>query len=217
MAGILLLASTAIQAQVSLRDWVIEDHSGEARISEANDTLEITAPKGLTLWYSRRLTGDYEICYNAKFIMEGGQYDRLSDLNCFWAANDPKHPDDLHARGAWRNGIFRNYKTLTLFYVGYGGNYNTTTRFREYLGGDQSSHDSVARPVIREYTDPDHLLKPDIWYNIRIRVQNGLTTYSINGEELFRLAIRDGQGDGSFGLRLLENHILFTGFTVQAL
>ena len=25
-------------------------------------------------------------------VMQGGKYDRLSDLNCFWAANDPKYP-----------------------------------------------------------------------------------------------------------------------------
>lgn len=54
-------------------------------------------------------------------VMQGGKYDRLSDLNCFWAANDPKYPDDLFARSQWRDGIFKNYNTLNLFYVGYGG------------------------------------------------------------------------------------------------
>ena len=52
-------------------------------------------------------------------VMQGGKYDRLSDLNCFWAANDPKYPDDLFARSQWRDGIFKNYNTLNLFYVGY--------------------------------------------------------------------------------------------------
>ena len=35
----------------------------------------------------------------------------------------------------WRNGEFKNYNTLDLYYVGYGGNDNGTTRFREYHGG----------------------------------------------------------------------------------
>lgn len=94
------------------------------------DTLELIVPEGLTLWYKDRLTGDYEISYHICMVMNGGKHDRLSDMNCFWAANDPKHPGKLLVRSTWRNGVFRNYNTLNLFYVGYGGNDNTTTRFR---------------------------------------------------------------------------------------
>ena len=86
------------------------------------DTLELIVPEGLTLWYKDRLTGDYEISYYICTVMNGGEHDRLSDMNCFWAANDPKHPGELFARATWRNGVFRNYNTLNLFYVGYGGN-----------------------------------------------------------------------------------------------
>ena len=31
-----------------------------------------------------------------------------------------KNPDNLFARSEWRNGVFKNYNTLDLFYVGYG-------------------------------------------------------------------------------------------------
>ena len=212
-----LLSSSTLQAQISLRDWVAEDHSGEVKIEVANDTLNITTSKGLTLWYTPRLTGDYEISYYVKFVMEGGEHDRLSDLNCFWAANDPLHPDNLYARGTWRNGFFPNYKTLKLFYVGYGGNDNTTTRFREYKSGKSNDNDKIVRPILKEYTDTEHLLKPDRWFHIVIRVHQGITTYSINGEELFRHPLKEGQGDGNFGLRLLKNHILFAGFRAKAL
>ena len=81
----------------------------------SGDTLDITAPKGLTLWYNKRLTGDYEISYRIKMLMQGGKYDRLSDLNCFWGANDPEHPENLHAQAAWRKGIFQHYKSLSCF------------------------------------------------------------------------------------------------------
>ena len=213
----LLFLAIILHAQVSLKDWKVEDHSDRMRVEVAGDALDITSPMGLTLWYDHRLTGNYEITYSVKMLMQGGMNDRLSDLNCFWSANDPKHPDDLYARAAWRKGIFKNYNTLNLFYVGYGGNYNSTTRFRQYLGGMHDLSDPKVRPVIKEYTDSEHLLKPNKWYHIRIRVENGVTTYSVNGEELFRYKIKTGEGDGHFGLRLLENHVLFTGFRVEKL
>ena len=127
LGSVLMLLPFAVQAQVVLKNWTIEDHSGKVKILVSSDTLEITAPDGLTLWYNQRLTGDYEIGYRVKMLMQGGKYDRLSDLNCFWGANDPEYPDNLFARSEWRNGIFQRYKTLSLFYVGYGGNHNATT------------------------------------------------------------------------------------------
>ncbi|WP_195476668.1 DUF6250 domain-containing protein [Bacteroides finegoldii] len=210
----LLVISVTLQAQVTLKHWTVEDHSAKMRIEVAGDTLDITAPKGFTMWYNHRLTGDYEISYRVKMLMQGGKNDRLSDLNCFWGANDPEHPGNLYARSAWRNGIFPNYRSLDLFYVGYGGNYNTTTRFRRYYGGTYDMEDPRVRPVIKEYKDPEHLLKPNKWYHIRICVKNGVTMYSVDGEELFTYNIRPGECDGQFGLRLLNNHVLFTDFQI---
>ena len=215
--SILMLLPLMVQAQIALKNWTIEDHSGEVKIIVSGDTLEITAPKGLTLWYNQRLTSDYEISYRVKMLMQSGKYDRLSDLNCFWGANDPEHPGNLFERSEWRNGIFQHYKTLSLFYVGYGGNHNSTTRFRQYFAKAADTSDAIARPVIKEYTDKSHLLFPNKWYDIQIRVEKGITTYRINGEELFRLTIKDNEGDGHFGLRLLENHTLFTNFQVKSL
>lgn len=215
--SILMLLPLMVQAQIALKNWTIEDHSGEVKIIVSGDTLEITAPKGLTLWYNQRLTGDYEISYRVKMLMQGDKYDRLSDLNCFWGANDPEPPGNLFARSEWRNGIFQHYKTLSLFYVGYGGNHNSTTRFRQYFAKAADTSDAIARPVIKEYTDKSHLLFPNKWYDIQIRVEKGITTYRINGEELFRLTIKNNEGDGHFGLRLLENHTLFTNFQVKSL
>ena len=141
-------------------------------------------PEGLTLWYKDRLTGDYEISYHICMVMNGGKHDRLSDMNCFWAANDPKHPGKLLVRSTWRNGVFRNYNTLNLFYVGYGGNDNTTTRFRRYYGQFYDVDEARIKPLIKEYTDPAHLLKPNQWYYIQIRVQDNCTTFLVDGEEL---------------------------------
>ena len=109
------------QERPSLGHWIAEDQSGIMDFTIREDTLELIVPEGLTLWYKDRLTGDYEISYHICMVMNGGKHDRLSDMNCFWAANDPKHPGKLLARSTWRNGVFRNYNTLNLFYVGYGG------------------------------------------------------------------------------------------------
>lgn len=114
----LLLDSVVLFAQHTssfVKQWKIEDESRALQIIEHADTLELIVPGGLTLWSSQRLTGDYEISYHICMVMKGGRHDRLSDLNCFWAANDPKHPDDLFARSQWRNGVFKNYNTLNLF------------------------------------------------------------------------------------------------------
>lgn len=108
--SILMLLPLMVQAQIALKNWTIEDHSGEVKIIVSGDTLEITAPKGLTLWYNQRLTGDYEICYRVKMLMQGGKYDRLSDLNCFWGANDPEHPDNLLHAANGETAFFNTIK-----------------------------------------------------------------------------------------------------------
>lgn len=213
----LLLPASGATASCSLSDWTVEDSSGKVEITCQGDTMDIVSPDGLTLWYNQRLTGNYEITYRVRFILEGGPFDRLSDLNCFWAANDPVHPDDFFARSAWRNGEFKNYNTLNLYYVGYGGNENKTTRFRRYHGKYYGVDDARIKPVLKEYTDSAHLLKPDRWHEVRIRVCRGMTTFSMDGRELFRLPVEPGQGDGHFALRLWQNHVLFAGFKVNKL
>lgn len=199
----------------SRADWAVEDSSGKAQITCDKDTADIVSPGGLTLWYKERLTGNYEITYKVKVVIDGGEHARLSDLNCFWGADDPQHPDNLFARSGWRNGVFANYNSLDLYYVGYGGNNNTTTRFREYHGTLYGADAAQNKPLLKEYTDAPHLLKPNRWYTIGIRVENGLTTFRVNGEELFRLPVEDTKGDGHFALRLLQNHVQLTGFRVN--
>ena len=61
---------------------------------------------------------------------------------------------------------------------GYGGNDNGTTRFREYHGEYYGVDDAKIKPILKEYTDAAHLLKPNHWYEVKIRVENGATTYA---------------------------------------
>ena len=208
-------SGVAVEATNKLSDWIPEDSSGEVCITCMGDTMDIVSPDGLSLWYKHRLTGNYEISYRGKFILENGKYDRLSDMNCFWGANDPTYPNDFFTRSRWRNGEFKNYNTLNLYYVGYGGNENKTTRFREYHAEYYGVDDAKIKPVLKEYTDAAHLLKAGQWYEIRIRVVNGVTTFRVNGEELFSLPVTKGKGEGYFALRLWQNHVFFTDFKVN--
>lgn len=217
LTGCFLFISSFVEVKASsvLSNWTAETSSKNLQIVSAADGTDIVSPDGLSLWYNERLTGNYEISYRIKVLMEGGTYDRLADLNCFWGAVDPQSPTDFFARSKWRNGDFKNYNSLNLFYVGYGGNDNQTTRFREYHGKYYGIDEAKIKPILKEYTDPDHLLKPNRWYEIRIRVENGVTSYRVDGKELFRLSLAEGQGEGYFALRLWKNHVRFADFKVN--
>lgn len=217
--GLLFCIFPRIEAKDSckLANWVSEDSSGKVQITCIGDTMDIISLDGLSLWYKERLTGNYEISYRVKVVMKDGKYDRLSDLNCFWGANDPQYPEDVFARSSWRKGIFQNYNTLNLYYVGYGGNENKTTRFRKYHGEYYDIDEARIKPLLKEYTDTAHLLKPNHWYEIKIRVVDGITTYTMDNEELFRLPIKAGEGDGYYALRLWQNHVQLIDFKVNNL
>lgn len=195
--------------------WIAEDETGGATLAERGDTLEITAPAGLTLWYATPLRGSYRIVYEATVLVEGGPHDRLADLNCFWAASDPEHAEDFFARSEWRGGIFARYNSLDLLYVGYGGNENSTTRFRRYYGQRFGAPADEVKPLIGEYTDAGHLLVANRPLRIEIAVTGDRTTYTVNGEELFSRKLAPGEGDGYFGLRLLSNRTRIVGFRIE--
>ena len=182
--------------------WMIESESPDYRVKHLGDTLEIVSPKGLTLWRKEKMKGNVVIEYDACVMDEGTPEDRLSDLNCFWMASDPKFPDNLKKRMSWRSGIFVNSYSLQLYYVGLGGNHNTTTRFRRYDGDEAAITDKEKRPaILKEYTDEAHLLKPNKWYHIRLESMNGRVTYTIDGERLVDFRDAHPLNEGWFGFR----------------
>lgn len=147
--------------------------------------------------------------------MQGGANDRLSDLNCFWMAQDPQNVNNLFARSDWRNGIFSRYYSLKLYYVGFGGNNNTTSRFRKYDGDYEAFQSGKVRPdIIKEYTDADHLLKPNTWYQVRIEMKGNRMTYSLNGKKLFDFTDNTPYRSGYFGYRTVQSHQLITDLQI---
>ncbi len=199
------------------RYWKVESESPDYSLRFFGDTVELTAPKGLTLWRREKLAAPVEIEYDACVVSEGGG-DRLSDLNCFWMASDPLSPSNLWKRAAWRNGVFANCYSLQLYYLGYGGNGNTTTRFRRYDGNEAAVSDTAQRPpILREYTDEAHLLRPNHWYHIRITCQGDRTCYYIDGERLVDFREAAPLSEGWFGLRTTESRVRFANFSCRQL
>ena len=200
-----LLNSVVLFAQCEnafAQQWKIEDASHALQVIERTDTLELIVPDGLTMWYQQRLAGNYEVSYRTCMVMQGGKYDRLSDLNCFWMASDPQYPDNIWKREKWRNGIFLNCYSLQLYYMGYGGNHNSTTRFRRYDGNEAAVTNAKARPaILKEYTDADHLLEANKWYHIKITNENNRVSYYINGVRLVDFRDAEPLTEGWFGFR----------------
>ena len=195
--------------------WKVESESPDYKVIFIGDTAEIVSPKGLTLWRKEKMNGRVTIEYDACVVVEK-EGDRLSDLNCFWMASDPTCPDNIWKREKWRNGIFLNCYSLQLYYMGYGGNYNSTTRFRRYDGNEAGITDPKVRPAIwKEYTDADHLLKANHWYHIKITNEDNRISYYIDGKQLVDFRDAEPLTEGWFGFRTTLSRTRITNFRYE--
>lgn len=206
---------SALKEKLFKKHWVIEAEGEAYDTRFMNDTLEIIAPKGLTLWRKEKMTGNVTISYYARVMDEGRPCDRLSDLNCFWMASDPK-ARSVFDRMKDRQGIFTNCYGLQLYYVGYGGNSNTTTRFRRYNGNEQGKEHPDARPaILKEYTDQAHLLHPNRWYYIVLKRNGNRIRYFIDDECLVDYTDPTPLTEGWFGFRTTWSRTQITGFSYR--
>ena len=218
---VMLMMSLAVQAQAMVsgldakqfkKYWQVESESPDYRVTFSGDTCEILSPKGLTLWRKEKMKAGMTVEYDACVVDEGMDGDRLSDMNCFWLASDP-HAKDLWARSAWRSGIFVRCYTLQMYYLGYGGNHNTTTRFRRYDGDDAGVEDATKRPaILKEYTDKAHLLKANHWYHVKIESKMGHTRFFIDGECIVDYFDPRPLESGWFGFRTTLSRTRLTNF-----
>lgn len=207
-----LLFTLATVVLPSFAHWRIEAESPQTRVLWRADTLDIIAPKGISLWWDEPLTAPCTIQYRACVVMEGGPCDRLSDLNCFWMASEP------FSGMTQRAGRFVESYRLQCYYLGYGGNHNTTTRFRRYNGDALAVTDETRRPaILKEYTDADHLLKPNHWYTVRIEVTAaGRTRYYIDNELLVDYLDPTPLLRGWFAFRTTWSHTRITGVIIES-
>ena len=216
---LLMTICLTVQAQSGLNKrqfakfWQVESESPEYKVSFKGDTCEILSPKGLTLWRKEKIQQEMTVEYDACVADEGKTGDRLSDMNAFWLASDP-HAKDIWTRAAWRSGIFTRCYTLQMYYLGYGGNYNSTTRFRRYNGDEAGVDDATKRPaILKEYTDKDHLLKANHWYHVKIESTiTGHTRFYIDGECIVDYLDPQPLENGWFGFRTTLSRTRITNF-----
>jgi rhamnogalacturonan endolyase len=187
-------------------NWISElEHPSTSSVAINNGKLDISTSAGATVWFREKLSGNIMITYDAFVKNDGGVYDRVSDLNAFWMATDPKN-DNLFTR----NGKFSAYDDLNLYYSGIGGHDNTTTRFRKYQSLGE-------KPVLREYLDQDHLLNGNTLYKIKILVNKGRTQFYVNDELYFDFTDSRPYREGYFAFRTTKSHQLMDNFSVYRL
>ncbi len=211
-AAFLALAAAACAAETAvppptgnLAAWHVEQMAG-GDVIVRDGTLVIRDTAGATVWYREKLTAPVEISYDVTVVSRGGPFDRVSDLNCFWMATDPKAPDRIPSG---RSGKFSDYDSLLTYYVGYGGNNNRTTRFRRYDG-------TAARPLLPEHdlSEPRVLLEGNRTYRIRLVARDGVAEYWRDGEKIFTFRDPAPLTSGWFAFRTVKSHLEVRNFKV---
>lgn len=189
--------------------WAVELEAG-GTVRAADGALEIDVPRGATVWFRPELQGPVLIEYEATAVSQGGPNDRVSDLNSFWMATDPRSPGDLLERP--RTGKFEDYEPLRMYYVGLGGNANTTSRFRRYAG-------AAGRPLLPEHDlrAPGALLQPNRPYRVRLVASGSLIQYWRDGEKLFEMNDPDPYRRGWFGVRTTQNRMRVRNLRIHRL
>lgn len=194
-----------------LGQWLVEAER-PGRVAASGGLLDIDVPAGATVWFRPQLEGPVAIDYDAVAVAEGGPNDAVSDLNCFWMATDPRASSgDVLARP--RSGAFAEYDELRTYYAGIGGNRNTTTRFRRYVGERDN------RPLLPEHhlAGPENMLVPNRWTHIRLIAAGSRIALLRDGAPLFQLDDPAPYTKGHFGLRTTKSHLRVANFRVTRL
>src|SRR5450759_4832514 len=183
--------------------WIVEEEpSAGSSVYTMNKQLILDTRKGVTVWLNKYLEGNIAIEFDREVMVDRGKNDRLSDMNMFWMANDPRNKKPFG-----RNGVFEKYDSLRLYYAGIGGNTNTTSRFRKYEGDGR-------KPLIKEYKDALHLLTKNKQYHIRIIVKNKITSLWLNDECYFDYTDQEPLTAGYFGFRSTWSRQVVKNFRV---
>jgi hypothetical protein len=187
--------------------WVAEAQDPATRITTRHGVIDIDSPRGVTLWSPRALSGPTTIRFQAMAVAAGGPQDQVSDLNAFWMAAETDGSSPLGRRA----GRFEEYDTLRMYYVGIGGNRNTTTRLRRYVG------QAGVRPLLpaHDRADAPALLRPNVWTRITLVADGHHIAVRRDGALLFTLDDPAPYVSGWFGLRTTFSHLRIRRLTIS--
>ncbi len=171
-----------------VENWVTEwDKAKGSSYGIKDEKLWVDTQGGISVWLNQKLPQNVRIECTRNVVEEGKPNDRLSDLNFFWSCQDPKFERKS-------DGNFATYDSLALYYVGIGGNYNSTTRLRKYDGRGE-------RVLWQEKNDKAHLLTENTVYKIVLEVKQGQVSVWVNGELYFTQKDLNPLGGGYFAIR----------------
>jgi hypothetical protein len=187
--------------QHGLRAWQVEMEK-PGTVTAKDGVLDIDVPAGVTVWFRHELQGPVMIQYQATVVTAGGPNDRVSDLNSFWMATDPKSPADIFAHP--RSGKFAEYNALDMYYVGLGGNGNTTMRFRRYVAG-KAEQPLLPQNDLSVATHPEMGIVAN--QTQTLIADGSLIQYWRDGEKVFEMVDSDPYTRGWFGIRTTQNHM----------
>lgn len=184
--------------------WVVEQQPG-GTVAIEDGKMVINDAGGCTVWFRKKLDAPVRIVCE----LAVSSASRVSDMNFFWMATDPNNPDDLFFAGHERTGAFATYDTLRTYYTGYGGNTNSTTRFRRYDG-------TGTRPLLpgHDLGSPEFLLKADHVYRVELVAAEGRVQFVRDGEAIFDWVDPDPLASGWFGFRTVHSRIEVHSFAV---
>jgi hypothetical protein len=208
-----LLASVAVCAAdaTSADAWVVEQQPG-GTVKFDGGRIVIRDVGGCTVWLREKLTAPVAISFTATMLGGDRPTDRVSDLNCFWMANDSRGPGAPFLPAFARSGKFADYNSLLTYYVGYAANNNKTTRFRRYDGTD-------ARPLLPEHdlSGPAFRMKAGVPVRIRVVARDGVAEYWRDGEKIFSYRDPAPLTSGWFAFRTVRSHLAIEDFKIERL
>ena len=193
-----------------LSQWHIElERPG--RITAQMGVLEIDVPGGATLWFKQPLQSPVAIEFEATAVKARGRNDRVSDLNCFWMANNSDATAPVFSRR--RNGRFDEYDTLHAYYVSLGGSENTRALFLRYDG------EPVRRPMVPEHetSTADAQLPANRSQLITLIASGKQIEYWRNSRPLFEFADPEPYRQGWFAIRTTQSHLKIARLRIYAL
>ncbi|PSU33713.1 DUF6250 domain-containing protein [Photobacterium lutimaris] len=194
----------------NLSQWVIEK-TDASDVGIKQEALDIDDGAGVTVWFKHDITTPSVIEFEGTVVMANGPNDRGTDLNFFWMAQEPGS-QDFFAKSDWRAGDMRKYDPMQLYYIGYGANDNSTTRFRRYPGDG-------TRPLLPEYdvTDKQFMNIPNHPTNIKIVSLDDQILVFSNNNKLYEINDKEQFKSGKFGFRTWKSHLKIDNFKVYSL